>query len=193
MAKVLTSEQKNAIKKIVFEKANNFGYVASSRYDSGRFMDELVDDIEVGGILKQYMPKERIRTYIKDGILNAYKKELVKKALADTSPTDIIQSVYGIQSSVIQECTGKNTGVSVSCSDDGRIFVISGGTVLKWETALRKALELISRQPKLLTNNTALSICLHLVAGNKDLTDGDKKHIIDALTAVGIEVLFYSE
>lgn len=190
MAKVLTSDQKAKIKKTIFEKANAFGYATCDRSDSGRFMDELVEDPEVGGILKQYVAKERVRTYIKDGVLNAYKKELTKKAFATTSPTDTIQQIYGVESSVIQQCSGKEATVSVSRSINGQIFVTSGGTVLKWETALRKALEIIARQPGLTIKNSTPSICLHLAASSQNLTDGDKKHIVDALAAIGVKALF---
>lgn len=190
MAKILTPDQKAKIKKAIFEKADAFGYASSGRNDSGRFMDELVTDPEVGEVLKQYMSTERVRTYIKDGVLNAYSKELTKKALAAFSPTATIQHVYGIQSSVIQKCKGKEASVSVSRADNGGIFVISGGTILKWETALRKALEIIARQPGLTIDGNTPSICLQLANASQDLTDGDKKHITDALSAIGVQALF---
>jgi len=189
MTKMLTPEQKTKIRRAIFEKADAFGYASCSRNNSGRFMDELVEDPEVGGILNQYMTKERIRTYIKDSVLNAYTKELTKKVLDTTSPTDTIQQVYNVQSDIIQKCSGKDAFVSVSRSNDGCIFVVSSGTVLKWETALRKSLELIARQPGLTVNNKTPSICLRLAA-NQDLTDGDKKHITDALAAIGVQACF---
>ena len=68
----------------------------------------------------------------------------------------------------------------------------SGGAVLKWETALRKALEIIVRNPGLIINNVVPSICLQLAVAGQDITDGDKKHIGDALGAIGIKALFYN-
>jgi len=193
MAKVLTPQQTVKIKEAIYEKADAFGYASSGRNDSGRFMDELVEDPCVGGVLKQYMSKERVRTYIKDGVLNAYKKELTRKALETTTPTDTIQQVFGVQSSVIQKCSGKNVTVSVSRDINGRIIVVSGGTALKWETALRKALEIIARQPGLTINSIKPSICLHLVTASHDLTEGDKKHITDALSAIAVKAIFSNE
>jgi hypothetical protein len=190
MAKLLTADQNAKIKKAIFDKADNFGYSSSGRNDSGRFMDELIDDPDVGGVLKQYMPKERVRTYIKDGVLNAYTKELTRKILTATSPTETIQQFYDTKSSVIHKGKGKEIGLSISRSEDGKIFVVSGGTVLKWETALRKALEIIARMPTLCIDGNTPSICLHLANVNQDLTDGDKKHIIDALTAIGVQAKF---
>jgi len=190
MSKVLIPEKKAKIKRAIFKKADTFGYASCARNDSGRFMDELVEDPEVGGVLKEYMSKEKIRTYIKDGVLNAYTKELTKKVLASASPFETIQQIYSVPSSIIQKSQSKSMGVSVSRSDDGRIFVISGGTVLKWETALRKALDLIARQPGLIVNGTTPSICLHLAVINQNITDGEKKHIAAALEAIFVKARF---
>jgi hypothetical protein len=190
MVNVLTTEQKAKILKVIFGKADAFGYSSSGRKESGRFIDGLVDDPDVGGVLSQYMAKERIRTYIKDGILNAYTKNLKKKALAAASPTDAIQQIYGVQSSVIHKGKGKEARVSVSRADNGEMFVVSGGTVIKWETALRKALEIIARLPGLTVDGITPSICLCLADVSQILTDGDKKHITDALTTIGVQAIF---
>jgi hypothetical protein len=80
--------------------------------------------------------------------------------------------------------------VSISRSEDGGIFVISDGTVLKWETALRKALEIIAREPSLIVNGKTPSICLLLAVINQDITEGEKKHIIAALDAMSVKARF---
>jgi hypothetical protein len=153
-------------------------------------MDELVNDPEVGGILKEYMDKEKIRTYIKDGVLNAYAKDKKNAILAAISPEETVRQLFNKDSFVIQECKGKDNGLCVCRSTDGLIFVISTGTVLKWETALRKALELIAREPTLILNNIQPSICLKLAVASEDFTDGEKKHIETALAAISVKALF---
>ena len=190
MAKILTSDKKATVKKVIYKKADEFNYASRSRTDCGRFMDDLVIDDEVGGVLKNYMAKEKVRTYIKDGVLNAYTKELTKKVLKATSPTDTIKLFYDIDSSVIQKGKGKDVGLTVSRSADGRIFVISGGTILKWETALRKALELIAKERGLTVDNNTPSVCLHLAVIGQDLTDADKQHINTALAAISVKARF---
>ena len=190
MATVLTADKKEKVKRAIFDKADRFGYASCGRNNSGRFMDELVDDPEVGGVLKEYMTKERIRTYIKDGVLNAYTKELARKVLRAASPTETIQQVYSVESSVIQKCKGKDTGVVVSRSENGRIFITSNGTVLKWETALRKALEIIAREPGLIVEGVTPTICLHLAVVSSDITGGEKQHIVDALNAISVKARF---
>ena len=190
MAKTLPANKKASIKKVIFEKADAFGYASRGRNDNGNFLDELVNDPEVGGMLKEYMPKEKIRTYIKDGVLNAYTKERAKRLLAEKSAPDTVAQIYDVESSVIQQGKGKDHGVSVCRSEDGNFFVISEGTITKWETALRKALELIAREPNLIVDGVTPSICLHLAVVNQDITDGEKQHISTALSAISVKARF---
>lgn len=193
MPKKLPNKKKKQIETLIYARADAAGYRTLSRPESSRFLDSLVEDDAVGGVLREYYPKENIRTYIKDGILNAYMKRFTKDALDGVSPTDTIQRIYGVSSSVIQQCTGKEARVSVSRSEDGRIFIVSGGTVLKWETALRKALELIAKEAGLTIDGKTPEICLHLVATNNSLTEADKRHITTALGALGVEAIFCSD
>lgn len=190
MAKLVPKEKALRVRKTVYDKADAYGYATRSRNDNGLFMDNLLEDSEVGGILKEYMPKSKIRTYIKDSILNAYAKNRAKKILTAKSPENIVLQVFSVRSFIIQEGKGKDSGVSVCRAEDGRIFVISEGTVLKWETALRKALELIAREPKLIINGKTPQICLQLAALSADITDGEKAHIATALDAISVKAQF---
>ncbi len=187
----LPKKVQSEVKKAVFEKADQFGYMESGRVDNGKFIDSLVDDAAVGLVLIEYMPKERIRTYIKDGILNAYAKAFTKKALAVADPEKTIEEIYDVTASVIQTCKGKQKGVYVLRSEAGEIYVVSGGTVLKWETALRKALEIIANEPTLIVDDVSPGICLQLALSGQSLTEADKIHIISALDAVGVRAAFY--
>jgi hypothetical protein len=177
---------KDKVKNAIFAKADKYGYARRSRNENGRFMDDLVEDPEIGHILKEYMSGERIRTYIKDGILNAYAKEKNKQTLALHDPITIIQQEYNIETVIIQ----KQGAVTVCRSSDNQMFVISQGTVLKWETALRKVLELVARTPNLCVNKKYPSICLQLAVINEDITEGDITQIKTALAAVSVQVSF---
>ena len=190
MAKALPKNIKAKVKRAVYKKAEEFGYMECSRVESGRFLDNLVDDPEVGKVIFEYMPKERVRTYIKDGILNEYSKETTKKALATSKPENIIKNNYGETATVIQEGNGKQSNLFVLRAESGHLYVVSGGTVLKWETALRKALEIIANEPNLTINGKAPSICLNLSLAGQSLTEADKKHIITAVGAVGVKAVF---
>ena len=73
------------------------------------------------------------------------------------------------------------------------IFGVSGGTVLKWETALRKALDIIAQKPTLIIDGKTPAICISLVDTNNSLTEADKNHISTALTAVKVQVAFCND
>ena len=190
MANTLPKSIQSKIKEAVSKKADKFGYMKCGRIESGKFLDALVEDPEVGRILIEYMSKERVRTYIKDGVLNAYTKKLTKKALAASTPEETIRDTYGEVAYIIQEGKGKQSGLFVLRSESGIIYVLSGGTVLKWETALRKALDIISNEPSLTIKNKSPLICLKLSLEGQSLTEADKKHIITALGVVGIKAVF---
>ena len=186
MAIFLTKEQAAKIKETVYAKADEYNYINRGRNENGQFMTALVGDADVGGVLSQYLEKGKIRTYIKDAILNGYTKNRKRKILIENSPVDTINRVYSVDVNVIQSARD----VTVCRSNDGRIFVVSSGTFLKWESALRKALELIARESKLVVNGKTPEICLQLVVLNLGITDSDKKLITDSLKAIGVKARF---
>jgi hypothetical protein len=192
MAKSLPAKTAKQVKEAVYRKADEHGYGARTRADNSAFMDSLVEDPEVGGVLKDLMVKESIRTYIKDGILNAYAKQRGREILSAESATDTVQQLFGVTTYVIQKHRDNGKVVSVCRSDDDKIFVVSEGTVLKWETALRKALELIAREPGLTVAGVTPTICLQLADISASITDGDKKHISTALAAISVKARFCS-
>ena len=188
MAQILTKSIAEQIKKTVYAKADAHRYMSQGRNENGQFMIDLVDDPEVGGVLSSYMGKGEIKTYIKDGILNQYTKSRTKDIHKKISVTDTIHELYSESVSVIP--TKGTSNLNICRSADGHIFVVSNGTFLKWETALRKALELIARQPNLIIDGNNPEICLQLAVMNKGVTDGDKKLITDALQAISVKVKF---
>ena len=68
--------------------------------------------------------------------------------------------------------------------------MVSSGTVLKWETALRKALEIIASKPTLTVNGKSPFVCLKLSTPTQALTEADKKLIQSAVGAVGVKAVF---
>jgi hypothetical protein len=182
--KVLSVRVKNA----VFAKADAHGYHSKGRSENGQFMTALVDDPDVGAVLLEYMGKSEIKTYIKDGILNQYSKNKFRSILKNTQPTDTIKELYA-ETAQIFPIKGENN-VIVCRSTSGKIFVVSNGTLSKWETALKKALELIARQSSLIIDGKYPEVCLQLAILSNGVTTGDKKLIIDALNAIDVKVKF---
>ena len=188
MAKSLPKDVAARVQKAVFEKADKHCYASRSRVENGLFMDELVDDPEIGGVIKEYVQGGKVRTYIKDGVLNAYTKQITSRILRAADPIQIICRTYGEEQAFVL-----SRGDIVVCrSSNERVYVIGRGTVLKWETALRKALEYIARTPGVLVDGRYPAICLQLAVINDDITEGDKTQITNALAAVGVKVYFCS-
>lgn len=188
--KRLPSEIEKRIKALIFERADNFGYATRTRADNSVFMDELVEDPEIGGVLKQYYPGERIRTYIKDAALNLYAKKKNKQLLAAQNLEDVISCVYGDKVEIYKKIDSETIILKSQVGD--QFYVVGEGTVLKWETALRRALDAIANNQKFIVDSEYIKICLILAIINGDVTDATVKHIKSALDAVGVKVYFCS-
>lgn len=192
MANRLPKQIREKVTRTVYEKANDFGYMECDRVTSGQFMDTLVEDPEVGGIIRQYIQKERVRTYIKDTILNRYTKDATCKMLSFKTPEQTITEEYGETAFVIQKIKGSAYDCHVLRSEHGNIYIVSEGTFLKWETALRKGLEVIASEPNLTREGKVPSLCLKLSLAGQALTEADKKLIVTALAAAGVKAAFCS-
>jgi hypothetical protein len=59
----------------VYKKADDHKYIAKGRPENSLFMNQLVADPAIGGKLGEHMAKSKVKTYIKDTILNRYAKE----------------------------------------------------------------------------------------------------------------------
>ena len=173
-----------------YAHADECGYMTNGRQRNSSFMDSLTEDPKIGGILKNYMQKENVRTYIKDAVLNRYTKDRINESLDAITPEELINRSYGCDASVIQQCTGKSSRVAVLRASEGQIFITSGGTMAKWETALRKALEMIAKEPKLIVEDKTPKICLEISELTMQSTDADKEYVRKALDAVGVRVVF---
>ena len=177
----LPKNAKDEIKSLIYQRADRHNYAERSRIENGIFMDELISDPHIGKRLEEFIPRDRIRTYIKDGVLNAYTKERQRQKFV-MGPKEIIKKHYSLDTNIIKQ----DADACLCVSDDGVRFVVCKGTVLKWETAARKALEFISR------NETEMrpEILLHLVETRSNMTDADHAQIIKALGMVSIKVSF---
>lgn len=179
---------RDEIKKAVSLKADAHGYMHRDRIENGVFMDNLVKDAGIGGKLSEYMNKSELKTYIKDGILNRYAKDKTSLELS-TNSSGLIKRIYSQESELIEEGNGKDSRLSLHRLDSGDLLIVVGGTLLKWETALRKALDFIARAPGLPPEESKLNVLVVLATGGRNLTDGDSKLLHDALGFIGVKVV----
>jgi len=182
----LPKEVREEVKAEIFKRADEYDYSKRSRSDNGRFMDTLVDDSKIGKRLQEHMEPAKVRTYIKDGVLHQYTTEQRNRAFVSQCPKDLIKKHYNVETSVLSE----QDGIIVCATPESEIFVISRGTVLKWETAVRKALDFITKNNRLIIRDEKPAIILQLVTTKADMTGADYKQIESALNMIDIKVSF---
>ena len=173
------------IKALVFAKADKFGYGSRTRTENGFFINSLVEDPEIGGVLGQYMRENQVRTYIKDGVLNAYAKAEVRKKLNRISLESVVLQVYHMEAGEV----GKSGQTSIYRSASNDLFLIHTGTYLKWETALRKLLECVAANDKISEANS-VNLCLLLTVSSGEMTFADQQQLEKALDYIGVKVYF---
>ena len=179
MTNRLPSDVALRVKAVIFLAADDNKYMSMSRNESGRFMDGLVKRKDIGGVLESYIPKQEIRHYIKDGVLNRYTKDKARDAY-NCETEDIIEKIFNFK--VIE--SAKQDGAALYRSQqnthDGKFIVVATGTYLKWETALRKALCFTASSPFSKTANSVETLLI-LYAQGKIVPPADKEFLSNAL------------
>ncbi|MDF7806190.1 hypothetical protein P4E94_01995 [Pontiellaceae bacterium B12219] len=179
------------VKDLVFAEADKVDYLARSRVDNGKFLDQLVQIEQVGGRLAQFMRKAEVRTYIKDAILNRYSKDKTQKERPDDFRS-IIEKKVGISADFVER--NERSQVSLFKSPENNCFVVvADGTVLKWETALRKALLYIASKPFSSQEHMEIHILLALFARHQKMTPSDAAQLDKALEICQASAVIYGE
>jgi len=183
----LPDKVRKVVKESVYKKADDFCYMHKSRVESGVFMENLVRDPEVGLVLAEYMNRGALKTYIKDAILNRYMKDK-KRTWLPSKPDQIIplmRKIYEQDASIIYHHGGD---IFLFRLDNGDLVLIAQGTLLKWETALRKALEFLAKSPGLPPTTGRLHTLLNIAILGLPFTEADRTHLVTALGYVGVKL-----
>lgn len=168
------------IKSAVYKRADRVNYLARSRVDNSVFLDQLVSSPEVGERLGEFMQKAEVRTYIKDAILNRYSKD---KSVEEkpNNLEEIIDCKLGLVVEFMERDARNNVGI-YKVEAQPLFVVVSDGTLLKWETALRKALLCIATHPFGCNSNSTTHILLTLFARYQKVPPSDLKALRKALS-----------
>lgn len=189
MSVKIPSHVRLQIKSAVYERADDFGYAERNRVENNAFLNELVNDPEIGHRIGEFIPREKIRTYIKDSILNAYSKQR-QAIILSTNPTEIACQICGQNVDHIETLSMKSSKIHLFRREDKDFLVLVAGNVMRWETALRKGLEFITRSPGLPSDDHKVHVALSLASTGAPLTESDRKAIIQALDFIGVGVKF---
>lgn len=186
MSKLPSAVQKK-IKEKIYEEADKHGYLQKSRPENTVFMNNLIGNAAIGEVLKEYMPKERVRTYIKDGVLNRYAKD--RTALKGSIDSIIGKHLNGVFSIFVDE--GIN-GPWVLLSKD-EIVISAKGTFLKWETALRKILLCQTTYEQRIEKEKVGRVTRKILILNNNgcrTTRVDEAVVSDSLKSISVEIIW---
>jgi len=174
------------LRRIVFSEADDFNYCGRDRVENGAFIKRLVKDARIGGVISKYYPQDHIKTYIKDGILNAYSKA---KA-AEKRPANVLPLLEAKLSVKLHKIDEESSVTLFSSLGAREMYVVSEGTYIKWETALRKALLYMAGKPFMQGRPDAVRIILVLSAAGKMIPTSDVLHLERSLVIVGATAMF---
>lgn len=187
----IPSKVQKLIRERVYAAADTANYLQSSRTDNAVLLENLCADQSVGGVVSQFVPKEKVRTYIKDAVLNRYAKE--HKATQRPAQEDQIAFCSDQFQVTNFSILDKQKDILVLKSQSAPIFVVLvEGTMLKWESALRKGLLYIAGHPLGKNKANAVHIVLSLFLGNTAMTPSDKKLLQSALERAGAVAYLWS-
>lgn len=187
MTRKIPNNVKEEIYNEFVKRAVVSGYGNLNRPESGQFIDSLVADPLIGGKVGEFLKKDRVRTYIKDSLLNRYTKNL------NDLPRDITEYIKEAFNIIALEIDYKKEDrVSLHRFEDktNHFLIAARGTFIKWETALRKALNYIVCSPAANTNGAEVKILLLISANNKSITEPDKETLRRALLILRVFVIF---
>lgn len=178
------------IKEMVFAEADNCNYLSKSRTENAQFLSQLVGNPNIGGRLSEFIPKSEIRTYIKDAILNRYAKDKIQeKKPSDLVP--IISNTIGVGASAFVEAD--SVYQTKLFKADNKYIVVADGTVLKWETALRKALLYVASKPFAENATNEVVILLTLFARHQKVSPSESRYLAKALSLCAARIYIYGE
>lgn len=182
----LPRDIQKSVKAEIYRQADQTHYLRMGRIENGLFMDSLLASEDVGGVLRQYMPSEKVRTYIKDGVLNRYAKD---RRPLERDIDVAINSVFGSDAVEIEY----RKPVSLHRLDSGELLVASRGTYAKWETAVRRMLEFMAAAPGLRDGAHKPRKLLVLFSGGAAINRADRELLCRGLRLLGIEMAVYEE
>ena len=187
----IPAEKLSIIRERIYAELDKANYLNSTRTDNAVLIENLCANPEIGRIVGQYYPKEKIRTYIKDGVINRYAKE--HKAINRPPENDQIDfcSRKFLVRNFVKHDSGDKEVLLLKSLEAPIYVVIVEGTALKWESALRKGLMYVASHPLGNKDQNVVHIVLSLFWGSVRLTPSDVKVLEKALSRAGADVYLW--
>ncbi|MED3501525.1 hypothetical protein P4479_24185 [Brevibacillus agri] len=173
---------RNEILDRIYELADREGYLTNNRVDNAVFMERLLTNPDIGGTLEAFMPKEKVRVYIKDSMLNRYAKD--RRSITMEKLLNVLAEVFQQPVSLVNT----DNDVSLCNTESGFYIVVTIGSYTKWETALRKILLFIGKT-NLINQGSELKKIIVISTGGVPIPTGEEEVLKRALSEVGVGVL----
>ena len=172
------------IRELVYQRLDAVNYLAQGRVENGKFMEQLARDPVVGGRIAEYTGREKVKTYIKDALINRYAKERTKP------PSDLSTTVAEVVGEKVSRVDGGGDRDVSLYLGNGTLVVVGCGRLLKWETALRKLLEYMGRTRDHLEYSSVrrTELMLVLMTGGKKISSADRELLERSLKAIQVKV-----
>lgn len=181
------------IKALIIAEIEEKKWMSMSKTAARALMTQLVERRDIGGRLKDYMPPEDVRTWIKEAVFNNYPKKKRGEAHDLLNHTSIIKGLYGCDCALIDEPSQDVRLYRSEGSHKSSAFVVvADGTFLKWETALRKALLFLPGKP-FMDTGVSVHTLLTLYAKENHIIKSKKDHLAAALNRCHAKVHVYGE
>ncbi|MBW5470993.1 hypothetical protein GPJ61_24585 [Brevibacillus formosus] len=173
---------RNEILNKIYELADQEGYLTNNRVDNAAFMGRLLSNPDIGGTLDAFMPKEKVRVYIKDSMLNRYAKD--RRSVTLEKLLCVLAEVFQQPVSLVDT----NNDVSLCNTESGFYIVVTIGSYTKWETALKKILLYIGKT-SLINQDREFKKIIVISTGGVPMPTGEEEVLKRALSEVGVGVL----
>lgn len=187
MRLTLPKEIRESVFRAAYAKADSYKYLTRNRIESGTFLENLVNDPEIGGRLLEYIDRERVRTYIKDAILHRYSLE---RRRLPRDVDDVLLSIYPKR--LIHEIQYVAAdAVSLHRIENGPYLVVARTNHKKWETGLRRLVLYIARSTGLPPKDgTPMDRILIVFQFGDVINDGDRKLVAKGLSLLGVKCVW---
>ena len=182
MTAKVPDEVREKVTEIVFKMADEHCYLEKDRQANSNFMGQLIADPKIGGVLGSYIPKDKVKTYIKDALLNRYSK--IKRARPEEID-HILTPHFGVMDGAI-DYDSKNDVSLHKLKGNALVFAARVG-YLKWETGLRRlilfAAKCKAKAPEKIKN---VSFALLIFIDKKHINSSDKLQVETALKLINV-------
>lgn len=183
MSTKIPQKVRREIRDFAYAEAQKHQYLLKSKHENAAFLDRLVKHQKVGGRLREYMPPDRVKSYVKDAIINKYSK---RERHLPRDITDLVSKQYP---GVVHEISyDREKAVSLHRVEGGPVVAASRTAYMKWETGLRKLLLYVAAAPGLPpSDGSPVKLLLIIYQHGNPVNESDRALTERGLGLVGVD------